>query len=179
MSNLEGTAKPYLLSMIQGHARTYYAVGQKILATWAVKTALVSGSKHKPPTPQSFYSDFYAARQPPERTLVWLLATPRPYFTYVDYRPLKVSKADEPPVTQENAYAALLAIAHVAFYVVSWNENEPDLDGIKAFEKSMLPLWPIKSKTITFPPTGPALDYAELDDLADAPFGEADRSESI
>jgi hypothetical protein len=39
MSRLEGTAKPYLLSMIRGHARTYHEAGQKILATSAVKTA--------------------------------------------------------------------------------------------------------------------------------------------
>lgn len=178
MSHLEDTAKPYLLSMIRGHRRTYYEAGQKILAMWAVKTALVSGSKHKPLTPQSFYSDLYAARQPPERTRVWLIATPRPYFTYVDYRPLKVSKVDEPPVTTENAYAALLAIAHAAFYVASWNENEPDLDGLKAFEESIVPLWPTESKSVGFPPSGPALDTDDLDALADAPFGKADRSRS-
>src|SRR3712207_2522797 len=36
MSHLEGAAKPFLLSMIQGHSRTYYAGGQKVLASWAV-----------------------------------------------------------------------------------------------------------------------------------------------
>ena len=42
---------------------------------------LVSGSKHKPPTPESFYRGLYAAQEPPEKTLVWLSATGRPYST--------------------------------------------------------------------------------------------------
>ena len=155
MSRLESKAKPFLLSMIQGHTRTYHPAGQKLLAMWAVKTALVSGSKLKPRTPESFYSALFTAQKPPDKTLVWLIATPRPYFTYVDYRPLKVSKTDEPPVTTENAYAALLGIAHLAFYVVGWSDNEPDLDPLKSFEKSMLPLWPIQNRTQTFPPKGP------------------------
>jgi hypothetical protein len=94
----------------------------------------------------------------------------------VDYRPLKVSKLGEPPVTTENAYAALLGISHVAFYVVGWGENEPDLSGLDPFEKSMLPLWPMAAREVTFPPKGPALGYEALDELADAPFGKADRS---
>jgi hypothetical protein len=177
MSKLETRAKPFLLSMIQNRVRTYHPTGQKELATWMVKTALVSGSKHTPPTPASFYTDFYAAQEPPDKTLVWLIATPRPYFTYTDYRPLKVSKQGEPPAS-ENAYAALLAVAHLAFYVVGWSENEPDLSGLAPFAKSMLPLWPINAKTVTFPPSGPRLDYQDLDVLADAPFGKADRSQT-
>jgi hypothetical protein len=45
MSDLESRAKPYLLSMINGYSRTYYPRGQELLATWAVKTALICGSK--------------------------------------------------------------------------------------------------------------------------------------
>jgi hypothetical protein len=69
MSRLESSAQPYLLTMIKGHGRTYYPDSQKLLAAWAVKTALVSGSKFKPPTPESFYRDFYAAQEPPENTV--------------------------------------------------------------------------------------------------------------
>lgn len=82
----------------------------------------------------------------------------------------------EPPVTTENAYAALLGIAYVAFYVVGWSGNEPNLDGLERFDESMLPLWPSQKRTITFPPNGPPLDWQALDLLADAPFGKADRS---
>jgi hypothetical protein len=178
MSDLEGRAKPNLLSMIKGYGRTYYPDGQKLLATWAVKTALVSGSKFTPQTPGHFYEDFYAAQEPADKSLVWLIATGRPYFTYVDYRPLKVSKLDESPVTTENAYAALLGISHVAFYVVGWSENEPNLGGLKPFDSSMLPLWPMTAREVTFPPKGPALGYEALDELADAPFGKADRSQA-
>jgi hypothetical protein len=115
-------------------------------------------------------------RPPPDKTLVWLVATPRPYFTYVDYRPLKVSEQGQPPVTAENAYAALLGIGQVAFYVVGWSTNEPDLSALKQFERSMLPLWPMQARVATFPPSGPPLDQRALDLLADTPFGKADRS---
>jgi NAD-dependent oxidoreductase involved in siderophore biosynthesis len=51
MSQLENELKPYLLSMINGHRRAYYAREQELIATWLVKTALVTGSKFDPLLP--------------------------------------------------------------------------------------------------------------------------------
>jgi hypothetical protein len=63
MSDLEDEAKPFLLSMINGHRRTYYRRGQCLIAMWLLKTALVAGSKFEPALPSDFYERLYAERQ--------------------------------------------------------------------------------------------------------------------
>lgn len=166
MSQLEDRAKPYLLSMIRGHTRTYHRTGQTLIAAWAVKTALVAGSKQDPPTPPAFYRDFYDAKRPSDSTRVWLAATPWLGRHSIDHRTLRVGRIGEPPVTSRNAFATLLTLGHLAIYVVAWGANEPDLQPLDAFERSLLPLWPISS-AVTWPPTGPRLDLRQQDRLAE------------
>jgi hypothetical protein len=55
MSDLEGRSKPFLLSIIQGHGRTYHEGGLTQLAMWATKTALVCGTQTKPRPPKALY----------------------------------------------------------------------------------------------------------------------------
>jgi hypothetical protein len=174
MSALEANAKPYLVSMLRDHRRTYYGGGQTLLATWAVKTAVVAGSKFKPETPGVFYRDLHESGAPSETTRVWLGATPWTNFHYVDYRPLKVSRVGEPPVTSENAFAGLLAVGTVVFYVVSWLENVPNFEPVEKYRDSLLAVWPY-SRPRTWPPPGPRFDLAALDELAET-FGRVPTS---
>ena len=89
MSRLEGACKPYLLSMIEGNGRTYDQGPQELIASWAVKTALVAGSKFNPPSLAGAYADFYTRRKPAPNTRVWIGACNRQRATYLDHRPIK------------------------------------------------------------------------------------------
>jgi hypothetical protein len=169
MSRLEGDAKPYLETMLNNHGRTYYRGGQALLATWAVKTALVAGSKFEPQTPEVFYRNLTAARTPSGTTRIWMGATPWAEFHYVDHRPLKISRRDEPRVRTENAFAGLLALGHVVFYVVSWIDNPPSVEPVQRYSDSLLELWPYSGPK-AWPPRGLRLDEDALDDLAET-FG--------
>ena len=166
MSRLESEAMPFLLSMIKGHRRTYYDAGKALIARWTLKTALVSGSAFHVPTPKHFYDDFYRSREPSETTRIWLAATNRKNFHTVDYRPLKISPADGPPVPTENAFAALLSLGFLGFYVIGWRERIPDFDTLRPFDDALVPLWPTEGPT-TWPPRR-RLDEGGLDQLADA-----------
>ncbi len=171
MSALEANAKPYLVSMLRDHRRTYYSGGRKLLATWAVKTAVVAGSKFTPETPETFYRDLHKNGAPSETTCVWLGATPWTNFHYVDCRPLKVSRDAEPPVRSENAFAGLLALGTIVFYVVSWLENVPNVEPVEKYSDSLLAIWPYSGPK-TWPPAGRRFDLAGLDELANT-FGSA------
>ena len=88
MSRLEDEAKPWLLSMIKGHGRTYHDKGKRLVAQWTVKTALVSGSAFQVRTPAHFYEHFYESQMPLEfpRFCGHLMAVPtgRPERMSVD-----------------------------------------------------------------------------------------------
>jgi hypothetical protein len=76
MSSLEQTAMPHLLPLIKGHERTLFPPAQRTVATWAVKTALVAGSKFDPRLPATFYRALFESGRPTEKTRVWLAHAP-------------------------------------------------------------------------------------------------------
>jgi hypothetical protein len=170
MSQLESGAKPCLESMIKGHQRTYYAGGQELIATWLVKTALVSGSKFDPRLPASFYTDLYETRKPSPNTRVWIAGTAYEGQHYIDYRPLR-SVADGEPRPEApiipNAYSAVLAVGQFAGMIVSWEGQVPSMDRIEShYGPALIEL--LQGHPVTWPPRGGRLDFRGLEDLADS-----------
>jgi hypothetical protein len=78
---------------------------------------------------------------------------------------LKVSREEEPPVNSENAFAGLLALGTIVFFVVAWLDNEPDLEPVEKYDSSLLALWPHTGPR-TWPPPGRRFDFDALEDLA-------------
>jgi hypothetical protein len=74
MSDLEGKVKPILMPMLLGQRQEVRAQTQKLLAFWAVKTALVID--HLQPkarvVPETEYGGLYGLRSPLPTHLVWL-----------------------------------------------------------------------------------------------------------
>lgn len=75
MSALEGRVKPFLGQMIRAAVPTTLDNSrQRILATWAVKTAFMFDKIHTatPVVPESEYHRLYVAQQPPSGYVVWI-----------------------------------------------------------------------------------------------------------
>jgi hypothetical protein len=173
MSDLEAEAKPYLLSMIAGHGRTYYERGQELIATWLVKTALVAGSKFSPLLPGTFYTDLYEQRRPSAKTRVWLAGAAYDGQHYSDYRPIKTQDEDRPPPETPNSFSAVLAVGRFAGMVVSWLDAVPSVHRIENdYGPAVVEL--LTGDPVSWPPLGGHLDFAGLDDLADAVVPAAD-----
>lgn len=168
MSRLEVEARPFLATVLRNHGRTYYEHGMSVLATWFVKTALVSGSKFPPALPRTFYEQVRAHRQPSQSTRVWLAATPYWQQHYLDYRQIRVHAEDSPPPLEPNAYSAVISMGPVAGLVVSWVERIPDMAGIERFAPALVQVWPTDGGTAAWPPRGGRLNHAALDALADS-----------
>jgi hypothetical protein len=75
MSELESRAKPYLEPMLHQHGRDLYEGGLRILATWALKTAMMvdqlSGTKRRS-IPGEEYAYLVEHGEPSERVRVWM-----------------------------------------------------------------------------------------------------------
>ena len=168
MSDLEDEAKPFLLSMINGHRRTYYRRGQCLIATWLLKTALVAGSKFEPALPSDFYERLYAERQPSDDTRVWLARTPYREHHQSDFRPIRVHPDDQPPPDKPNALSAMISVANLAGFLVCWLDRDPPLSGLDRFAPALVRIWPYEARSVTWPPLGGGLDFTQLDQLADS-----------
>jgi len=74
MSRLEAAAKPFLTPMLLGQRQELRPRTQKLLAFWAVKTALVIDHFHPKErvVPDSEYRALYTLRSPLPSHLVWL-----------------------------------------------------------------------------------------------------------
>jgi hypothetical protein len=173
MSDLEVAAKPYLVSMIEGHGRTYYEHGQELIATWLVKTALVAGSKFPPLLPASFYTELFERRKPSANTWVWLAGAAYSGQHYSDYRPFRTHEDDSPPPSTPNSFSAVLAVGQFVGMVVAWLDAVPSVDRIENdYGPAVLEL--LTGDPVFWPPRGGRLNFAGLDGLADAVVPAAD-----
>ena len=168
MAHLEARAKPALMPLLLGKKRTLMPPARLTIATWSVKTALVSGSRFKPAIPASFYEDFYEHQTPAKKARVWLSSNPYTIgFHYIDLRPLKVHPRGEDPPEEHNGYQAVLAVGNLVMYVIGWSERKPNLPQVyEGFNDALAPIW-LADHQVAWPPKR-SLKQADLDDLADA-----------
>jgi hypothetical protein len=166
MSQLETRAQPLLETMLRGNARAYYDGGRTTLATWIVKTALVAGSRFRPPLRREFYDDLCAHRRPSNKTVVWIAATNDRYMHYTDYRPIKIHDDDVEPPEEPNAYCAVLSVGEFAGFVVSWLDGSPSIDDVAPFHDALVPIWPHNRTAARWPPRL-RLDFDGLEALAE------------
>lgn len=79
MSKLETDVQPFVRGLIQGHGRTLYADGQRTIAFWAIKTAMMwqYASRSQPIPPEALHALYEArvTRVPPPGMQVWIAAT--------------------------------------------------------------------------------------------------------
>lgn len=79
MSDLEVIAKPILTKMLRGNNRTLFSPSQRVVATWAFKTALMLREATFPradsgrgTVPATHYRHLYDHAEPPQSVTIWL-----------------------------------------------------------------------------------------------------------
>jgi hypothetical protein len=155
MSRLEGAVKPFLRSIIHGHRRTYYGDGQRLLAAWAVKTALMfelvnPDVELRRPIEDEHYARMRAAEQtPPAKTQVWLGAYQGPSTIWHWGKDIEVN-AGHPDVA--HGFTTTMVFGPVVLHVfghVHPSDFAIELDGDRA--EMGLQIWPHQS-AVTWPP---------------------------
>jgi hypothetical protein len=165
MSRLEGSAKRHLLPLIKGRESTLLPPARQTIATWAVKTALVAGSKFDP-LPTAFYREFYEAGRPADKTRVWLAHAPHLEAHTMDWRSMRTHRDDEAPPKHHNSFQAVLSVGHLVAYVVGWQDRKPELRRtFDRFDAALAKVWPSDRLRVHWPPST-TITLAGLDDLA-------------
>lgn len=170
MSQLEERAKPVLLPMIEGRAPVRLGSRDaETVATWAVKTALVSGSEFTPPAPREFYTELREARAPVGNVRVWIGRTPHLQAHSIDFRPMKVGRKGEDPPDRENGYQAVLSVGHLVLYVIGWKGPKPQLNRVFSHfgDTALVKVWPFE-RLVVWPPPATITLTTGLDTLAEA-----------
>jgi len=117
LSVLENDVKPILAPMLHGRGSVSLSVDdQRLLATWAVKTALmIDLSGGSPIIPAGFYQEFRLRREPHEAQVVWLGAySGSQHAIWADHHGLQLgAHEDESPrgfVTTFTAFRVLFQV---------------------------------------------------------------------
>ena len=113
---LEHDVKPLLGSLLQGRDQSLLSAAQRLLATWAVKTALMLDlSGGRPLISTGFYHDFRLQRSPLPSHIVWIGAyRDSTHAAWARHGGLHVGiSADEPP----NAFSTTFTAFRVVFQI--------------------------------------------------------------
>jgi hypothetical protein len=166
LSVLERDIQPILGPLIDGKERTLVPHEQRLLATWAVKTALMldlgSGT---PLIPTGFYYDLRLRRCPLPGQVVWLGAyRDSQYAVWASHQPLHVGiSTSEPPNAYVSTFTAFRAVFQVVGHLTRGNMH---VDDRRLLAAALARIWPPRDEPIDWPPQKLAFGDESLAELA-------------
>ena len=166
LSVLEHDVKPILGPMIRGEDRTLLPEQQRLVATWAVKTAFMFDlASVEPVIPVGFYHSLRQRRTAPSSHIVWLGAyLGSTKAVWAMHRPLHLGiSGDEPAnafVTTFTAFRCVFqVVGHFTVGGATFNEGRP-------LSLGLWPIWPPRKDSIRWPRDGLAFSDETLEQLA-------------
>jgi len=170
MSQIEGDAKPLLLSVMRGKPMQLDPGRQKIIATWAAKTALVFlyAWNTPRPAPVSERRWLFQRHEPPPNVHVWLAAHDREIMAVWSEN---IRLVDRTPTPREgNAELTTIAINQLVIQILV--SRFPVPEGMVSASvvpltapanlNYLVELWPTQSVTVSWPPSK-VMNFASLD----------------
>jgi hypothetical protein len=183
MGRIEEAAIPAVSELVRRQPGDLPPQGQIVVARWAALTALMSCYlQPQRRVPRDYPSMFYALKEPPEVTVVWLATYDMRGGQAESYRRAELVLASnliDPTGTiganEVEGYVVTMNVWHLAFKVVVLKPNEgwtnrPTRLQIKLDRTipGVLPIWPISvARNIGWPIT-PEIDDLSLSALANA-----------
>ena len=104
--------------------------------------------------PAGYLHDFYASREPPPSTRIWIVATTRRDMLFIDHRTISVHASDADPPSSSNAFSTLLGIGHLGFYLLNWTGRvKPSMERFyeSPYDQLLIPIFPCRGPII-WPP---------------------------
>jgi hypothetical protein len=154
LSTLENDVAPIARPMLRGDHVRLGASEQRLLATWATKTAYLLDRTSSPIVPRGFPMDLAIRREPPDNTCVFLAAYDGSLAAYANVERLHVRSGTGPRPAEPNAFAATFTAHKLAFQVLGhFNRGGWQLrDDRAGLRDGLLPIWPPKNTEVTWPP---------------------------
>ena len=158
LSDLEDLAGKVLPPLILGNRANMLPGSQKVLASWAAKTAMVV--EHSKPVdsgiPQKDRSWLLEhMTPPPEKWFVWIAAYSGTKWAYLSIYQNRVSlgpaPVERPSAAPHHAQATTFGVGHILFCVVS--SSSPLIDRFRGKEtQDLLQIWPTQNHSLLWPP---------------------------
>jgi len=163
LSVLEGDVQPVLAPMIRGEDRSLDLREQRLLATWAAKTALMlalvqDGSG----IPEGYYHDLRLRREPLPSHAIWLGAyCDNRWAGWSETHPLRISVPED---ALPNGFVTTFTAFRVVFQVVGhFASGEATIRDTRwQFAPAIHQLWPAGQEEIAWPRGGYALGDESL-----------------
>lgn len=147
MNDLENLARPHLVPLIEGQRRVLDAPAQRIVAAWAVKTALalsLANPGKRPVATHHYRAMAEMKDRPPPKSLVWIGAYSgwRHASHFPEELTLSSSSGDV------DGYAATLTVARLVLQVVGHSHND-DVSITKLGSRAHMAaqIWPVGGLT--------------------------------
>jgi hypothetical protein len=115
-----------------------------------------------------FYEELMRAHDPVGDARVLLGRTPHLQAHYIDFRPMKTRREGEPEPDSHNGYQTVLAVGHLAMYVIAWVGPKPPIGRVwDRFGSALVQLWPAAEAAVVWPPSAEITLSEGLDELAE------------
>jgi hypothetical protein len=168
LSVLETDVQGFLRPMIKGGERTLALEEQRLLSTWAVKTALmIDLSGETPLIPTGFYYDIRQRRSALTSNAVWVGAySGSRWAAWARHGGLHLGiSQDEPP----NGFVTTFTAFRVVFQVVGhFTRGGAALNDNRLLARALIRIWPPSGGPAAWPPKRLAFDDASLEALANS-----------
>ncbi len=128
MAELEGAAKELLAPMIEAKPITLTPVNQKLVATWAIKTAMMMQQYAHPgglAIPADHYRQVYERTAPPDFLWIWLASQTSGEVRYW-LRPLAVASLSEPTPRRPNGYWVTMSVGALVIQILGATRPLPE-----------------------------------------------------
>ncbi len=168
LSVLENDVRPILQPMIHGGNHDLTPAAQQLLATWAVKTALMIDLTEPDSSiiPVGFYRQFRQQRRALPNTVVWTAGyLGSRWAAWAARQPLHLGS---PPPTRPNAFLTTFTVHRVVFQVCGYftRGGATVNDRRWQFAPALEAIWPPRNEVIRWPRNGCAFGDDELQELA-------------
>jgi hypothetical protein len=160
MADLEGEAGPLIKPMMSGIAVPLHAADQRILAFWALKSAITLQEANRSrglPIPPEHIASVYSTREErprvlPEQVSVWLTSHSGP-SKGLGYLVAFPPGAEKEPLakTGRQRYWVSFRFGRVAFHILG-HTSDPRLVRVAHNPQSLLRLWPASPAAVEWPP---------------------------
>lgn len=172
LSVLENDVQPVLRPMIRGEERSLHPTGQRLLSTWAVKTALMLDlASGTPLVPTGFFHDVRQRRSALASNVVWVGAyRGSRWAAWARHTGLHIGiPDDEPP----NAFVTTFTAFRVVLQVVGhFTKGGARLTDTRSLAKALARIWPPSGDSVDWPPGRLAFGDDALEALASSLDGQ-------
>jgi hypothetical protein len=165
MARIEESVRPALHAMLHGHGRALHQVGQRNLATWALKTALMAqytlGAGNLV-FPREAYDHLNECRRPPATARIWMASYTGAHPGVLQVYGLDLDDSQDAHRDRRDVYGAMIGLGPVIFQIFG-TTNPQLLEAPVGWRwRNVWEVWPYSGRSFTWAPSPAFADDALL-----------------